>query len=630
MPEMPKFEIDPSVSRRAFEAIESSFKPSGWASRMLDSLGQKGLLPGGSQNRIIDGTASLASTVGHNLGRFDTIATGASGKWGRDMWRQVWMEGKNQQAMINNHNASIGKQVPEHIVRNNAMRAANKAVSGPNNEAWVGFLRAVIKEHGPVYGPQKAAFLATNLQLMMGDQPYSPVKFSYDGDGNIKWEPEGRYETSDLFKNVMGHQDLYEALKGKYHPARPPSTLTKGMSQLTRWGHYSLAPAAALKHMAQVPGLLSNMTSFQNGYVTLGALHGTGRADAIALLHNNNAGAEMFTDIQADELRYKLGWYSKAKWLNPKVGRWLAQQGATPGLKGLRYRLIPAAGAQGNFVLHEAATILERYPNDVAAKINLKFLGLEPSEVMHEWYSNNRAFARDANGVSETIKTAINNNIEQRVFFNNPGLRSALALSPMGRIGTVYHWMGQNEKSWFQRELVRAYQSKNPVQIASLIATMGILYPGTHWIMAKLNEAWSGKTSPMQAAKEMVDPTEDAQMQAHILQTYVDMMGVGVEWSKINAAANHQLLEEGVGAHIKAGGNLIQDSTAGAVGIFEGEPHKAYPFYRDVLEDMPFHVGGWAAHTWFPTRKEIEAKKPMTSKRRAAQKAAEKRKYSQQ
>lgn len=627
---MPEFEINPSIQRRIFETAETSMKPGGFLARTMDALGAKGLLPGGSQNPFVYTGTSLASAVGHRMGRFDTIATGKSGKFGRDLWRETWLESRKQMSVINANNEKAGITVPEHIVHNTAMRAAVRKVGGSNNELWIAFLKGVIKEHGPVYGPSKAAFLANNLQVMMGDQPYSPMKFGYDVEGNIKFKPEGRYETSDLFKNVMGQDDLYQQLKGKWHPAEAPGPIDKIASKITAYSHFALAPAAALKHVSQYAGLASNMTSFQNGYVTYGSFFGKGRQNAIAMMKANDAGADMFTEIIADQHRYATGWYSKVKWLNPRIGKWVARQGATPFLRGLRHRLIPMSAAQGAFVLHESAEILGRDPTNRAAQINLKYLGLEPSEVMREWGSNNGAFTRDANGVSETIKTAINNSIDQRVFFNNPGYRSALALSPTGRLLTAYHWMGQNEKSWFQRELVRAYQSRNPMQIGSLIATMSLLYPGVHWAMAKFNDVTQGKINPLEAAEEIIDPTQDAKMQSHIFQTYVDMMGYGVEWSKINAAVHHQLLEEGVGAQGKAAANHIMDFTAGVAGAAQGDWHKTYPLWRDILEDLPFHIGGWVAHTEFPTRAEQQANKPLTSKRMAAERAAQKRKGSQQ
>lgn len=625
---MPEFEIDPSLPRAVFSRLESSAKPGGFLARTLDSLGAKGLLPGGSQNRFVNYGTSLASSVAHNMGRFDTIATGESGKFGRDLWRQTWMEHKTQMATINANNAAAGITMPEHIVHNTAMRAAVRKVGGTGNEHWISFLKATINEHGPTYGPTKAAFLANHLQMMMGDQPYSPMKFSYNGEGNIEFKPERRFETSDLFKNVMSDKDLGEKLYGKWHPAKAPGAIAKGMGVATRYSHFSLAPAATLKHVAQYAGLASNMTSFENGLVTYGAFFGTGRSNAIALMKANDAGADMFTEITADLHRYRTGWYSKVKWLNPKIGQWLARQGATPFLRGLRHRLIPMAAAQGNFVLHEAATILERDPTNRAAQINLKYLGLEPAEVMREWHSNGGKFAINSQGipVSETIKTAINNSIEQRVFFNNPGYRSALALSPTGRLLTAYHWMGQNEKSWFAREFTRAYQSRNPMQIASLMGTMVVLYPGVHWAMSKINELTQGKLSPQEAAQQIIDPTEDAQMQAHLMQTYIDMVGYGVEWSKINASVHHRLFEEGVGAQAKAAGNLLMDTAAAGKGAVTGQWHQTYPLWRDVLEDMPFHMTGWLAHDMFPTRAEQQAQKPLTSKRMAAQRAAEKRK----
>lgn len=619
---MPEFEIDPSISRRAFEGVEGSFKPGGWVSRQLDALGQKGLLPGGSQNRFVDSGLSLASAVAHNTSRFDTIATGQSGKFGRDLWRMTWMEAKNQEAVINRQNEAAGLNMSEHVVRNQALKTAIAKKGGTNYEHWITFLKAAEREHGPA----KAAFLANHLQLMMGDEPYSPMKFRWDAEGNLKRSKELRYETSDLFKHVMSDPQLSQSLEGRWHPARKADPIAKGFQGLARASHFALAPAAALKHMSQFPGLMSNMTSFENGLTTLQAFFGKGREDAMAMMKANDAAADMFTEMSGDIYRYKTGWYSKAKWLNPKLGMWIARQGATPGLRSLRYRLIPMAAAQGHFVLHEAAGILEDDPSNVAARVNLQYLGLRPEEVMHEWAANNGSFARDERGVSETIKTAVNNSIEQRVFYNNPGYRAALALSPMGRFATTYHWMGQNEKSWFQREWVRAYQSRNPVQIASLIATMSLAYPGVHWAMAKVNDVLIGKRDPEEAGEEMFDPINDAKAQADLMQTYIDMTGWGTEWSKVNATLHHNLLEASVGAQGKAGVNLIQDFAHGGVDVVTGG-HDAYPFYRDVLEDMPLHIGSRIAHAEFPTRAEIEAKKPMTRQRMAAKQAAEKRKY---
>jgi len=611
-PKLP--EQDPSLSRYVFSKVESSFKPGGFVAKQLDTLSKKGLLPGGVNHPMMQDGMGLVSAVAHNLGRFDTIATGTSGKFGRDLWRDTWMEAKNKAAEINNANRAAGISMPDHIVNYKALRSAIKEVGGDNYEHYITFLKAAEQEHGPA----KAAFLANSLQLMMGDKPYHPLRFSYDGEGNIKFEKIYESQTSDLFRHVMKDPELGPKLSGRWSEAKKPGAITSAAQMFTGYSHMALAPGAVLKHIPQVPGLMSNLTSFENGYVTLGALFGKGFADGQALLKFNDAAADMHTDMAADVWRYKNGWYSKAKWLNPKIGMWLARQGATPFLRGLRYRLSTAAGVQGHFVLHEAAHILERDPHNRAAQVNLGYLGLRHEDVMHEWYALNRQLSM------ETKRTAINTNIEKRAFSYNPAYRSAMALSPVGRAATVYEWMTQNEKSWFQRELVRALHSRSPMQLGSFAATMGLLYPGVHWAMSKVNEVYQGKKDPMEAGKEVIDPAEDAQMQAHMIQVYVDMMGIGTEWSKVNAASHGRLLEEGIGGRMRAAYNLIQDSAHAVT----GKGHRAaYPLWRDILEDLPWHVGSWAAHKYFPTRAEIAARKPMTAARRAAQRAAEKRQY---
>jgi hypothetical protein len=605
MPDFELGEIDPSLSRAVTRGVERSFQPGGFAERALSALDRRGLLPGGVNNKWVGTGTTVASATTRNMSRFDTIAP----KYLRDLWRDTWMESRNQMAIINRNNEAAGVTMPEHIVRNKALRAAitHPNLGGANYENWIAGIKSVARTD-----PAKAAFLSNHLQLMMGDQPYSPMKFGYDAEGNIKFEPESRYETSDLFKHVMGDPELAEKLKGKWHPAKAPGSMAKAVRPFMRYSHFALAPAAALKHMAQVPGFVSNMTSFQNGLVTFGAMFGPGRTQAIDMMHANDAAADFFTDIVSDEWHYLNGWYSKVKWLNPKVGRWLARQGATPLLRGLRYRLMPMAAAQGNSILHESAEILSRDPHNRAAQVNLGYLNLRHQDVMQEFLANNHTFSK------ETIRTAINNSIEQRVFFNNPAYRSALALSPTGKAFTAYHWMGQNEKSWFQRNLMQAFHSRNPVQVASVIATMSILYPGVHWAMSKINEVLLGKKNPLDAAKEIIDPTEDAKMQSHLIQTYVEMTGWGVEWSKINAAYNHQLLEATVGAQGKSAANLIQDTAKATTVLGEGHIRASYPLWRDVLEDMPLHIGDYAAHEYFPTRAEEQERKPVTSRSLAA------------
>lgn len=598
---MPDIEISPSITRTIVEGAETLAK----------SPAMKRAFKAPIVGKALEGASNVLNSFADKTFSIDNIATGESGANVREWWGNFKKQQAFHEQRIAQQNIANKTEQLKYIVKNQAKRAARKDLGGHNDANIVKLVADVKAEHGPM----KAARIANHLQQMLGDEPFTPTKFSTLPSGKVKAEPDYGKTTGQLRYNIMRNKGLAKELDPLMDLPEKQSDIARELGAAYGVSHAVLAKYAAPKHLTQFVMMFANTTSLNTGLMTLRAGFGAGRDGAIGLMKFNHAGGEFFTDIQADMHKYKTGQIKDIKWLSPEVGQWLSKNvaTATPGMRGLRDRLVPMAAAKGYYEAIEAIQKLIADPKDRAAQVNLQYLGIK------DWQSAVSRYAANGNVIHKVdARTAMDTSIFQRAFHNNEIFRSHFSQSQIGRYVTTYHWVGQNIKRGYQREIMRAFYSRNPIQIASTLAILGVAYPEATWAIHKGLALLRGQPQPT--------PEEHAKRFFNNMNLLTDMTGWGVEYGIINSAVNRELADHEMGGQISRIIRTTEDLAAGAKGKAMGQKHAMWPLYRDLLESLPYGAGDLMAHHYFPTRAEIQAAKPMTTKRIAAKRAAEKRK----
>jgi hypothetical protein len=591
----------PTINRALYEGVEK-YGPElikgakDIATKINPTLGAK-------VSSGLDYATSSLSQFAHNAFSFDSVATGKSGALLKEGWGDYQRAiDKHLSLIMQQANATgTSSQMAGGVAERIARRYARNEVFGRDDNILAAMLHAYRIEHGP----EKALNMGDILQTMFKESPrqgYNPRTGGVDTK-NVTTRFKTNMGKNPLTKDLGFRVSTYQA------PGGTERVLGTGMAHI-------LAVKAGMEHMSQISNLMLGSNSWSSFFKSSEALFGQGYKNAQAEMLAHNAIGSALSDANNDIVKFNSG---LVKQFAPNsFGEFLSKNFPIPGLSTVRQRLMAMGAVQGRMVAQEAAFNLLKDPNDLVAKTNLKYLGIDFQKVL-----------RNGQLDKEDIGRAMFENVQQRIFFNNEAYRSRFAQnSPIGRMVNMYHNFTIQQSRLLQREMVKAYESKNLLGAAKLITELSLIFPSVGFGIHALKDIWTGKEDPSTAANHLGEHETallDATNFANRIDGITSVAGFGIVSSYVRASMRRKLTNQMVGPFLGSMGELAEDTAVGIAG--KGGEHRWWPVYRDMLRDAPsFGIGSYLASEMFSTQQQINANKPMTTARIRAKRAAELRK----
>lgn len=578
-------------------------------------LAEKGLSEAGAKFPKIEALTEGAQTVINKTFGLDSTLTGKSGAFVKQHLTKFESEFDKQLSIGTQEAQKLGPGVvPRHAIETQARRAARDKVFGQNDELLSAATHAMALEHGE----EKAKNFVDNLGVYFHEQvrdKQNAGQFSARLTTNIK-KTKQIAPVAGLTEGGANFASDIELNPSPYNRRAFINDKPGLEASLHSYGSAALAFKAGLAHTTTpLNALIGNsLSSFAKAS---GAMFGSGYDAARQELQAHNALGSMFLEELDQMYKFKNG--TIQKYAPGTIGEFVHKNWAIPGFSALRQRTATMFAMQGKYSAIEYAHDLMSGDADKVrrAKLNFEYLGIKPNEVMQN----------GGNLTPEHIRQAMFENTNQKLFIQSAARnRSQFATSnAMGRLVSMYHGYGAAQANFIQKELIKAYKLRDPMSMLKTMAVLGVVFPAVGTAVHSLEQVWMHPSNAGEKFDESIAKMKQMGSSADIedrLEGIANVAGFGVMTSYGRAAGRRKLLESMAGPVINAAAELGQDAANART--------NPEPLARDVLHDIPsLGIGSWAADKFLPNQKEVNKRKPMTSRRLAARKAAMKRKAKQ-
>jgi hypothetical protein len=493
----------------------------------------------------------------------------------------------------------------------NLQQGSRNLVFGKNDQILSGSLHLITKEHGS----EKAKNISDGLGVFFHEEakPY--------GISGVNGTRLVKNLSSDLLtKNVLGKDAAGRAIPWGQSPYKERGAIEK---KLTSYGGAAMAYKAGIAHLTTPLNLLLN-SSLSSSFKAFNHMFGSSYEGARTQLQLLGALGEI-TSMEQDQL-YKFEHGLIHKFQPGSFGEFVHNNFQIPFFNAIRIRTLTAAAMQGKYIAEEhAANLMSQDISKVArAKLELKWLGINPRDVE----------SRGGKLIDEEIRNAMYENANQRVFIDSGLHRARFATqSFVGRMVGMYHNYGAHQGNLILRTFQRHYAKGDAIGMMKDIAILGTVFPAAGAAVKSLESVWNGK-NPKDVKKEL-EATFDPKDFWSKVEAFSHTAGFGIMTNYTRSVSRMKLANAMLGPLGNIGVELAQDTYKAGAGLASGKdrgkgPDKVKtwePLARDVLHDIPsLGIGGIIAAHALPTQQTLNQRRPLTSKRLAAQQAAARRK----
>lgn len=321
-----------------------------------------------------------------------------------------------------------------------------------------------------------------------------------------------------------------------------------------------------------------------------------------------------------------------SKYLPGSLQNILGKVTTTPGFNYVRdWQIAFTASASYHDAIDYASKYARGEKREIA-EFRLKQYGMNNEDL---------ATIRDSGKLNpDQLERVVWHGVDKKIFLDTSLHRAYMAQSnPWARAFNMYHGYVSSQAQFMKNEIGLAMRTKDPLIVAKAVAVMGVLFPAAGESLKMLEMVGRGQFS--QIHKEMDDDEKGITLQqgdsikaraTHFIGTYTDALAhlgaFGIAFELIQGAQRGMLLEQMAGPLVGSGLKYLQDTVQQSARFLEDKPVNTSILGRDALEaGIPYGIGRYLKHSWFPTKKEQEAEKKAGSLHKLKQKGAKRLSY---